>query len=220
MIMRYSKTLRAFCSLPVLTALLFLPACSSQTSLSSQTSQSDQHIEGKGYAFTGETEFGAVPDSTDPNLQSLVQITDPGLKAVLNYDQSKTMEIQQAELQIIDSKNQVIDSKTINVWIRPDQSPEIELISPTEPVSAAGFSIQNYVQATMLKGKQPVSLDWISSQDLVEGKPGYVLYDMKTGEPFNPGTPWVDGDYQFSIIASDGLGLSVLAGPLVFTLAG
>ncbi len=213
----HSKTLLAAC---LLAAALLLSACSNQASFSSQTSVSSQYTEGKGYAFTGETEFGVVPGVTDPDLQSLVHISDPELKAVLNYDQSKTMEIQQAELQIIDSKDQVIDSKTINVWIRSTQSPEIELIEPTKPVSAAGFSIQNYVHAAMLKGKQPVSLDWISSQDLVQGKPGYVLYDLNTGESFNPGTPWVDGDYQFSIVASDGLGLSVLAGPLVFTLAG
>ncbi len=214
--MKRFKTLSAY----LLTFAFLLSACSSETDPSSQTSSAVQNTERKGYVFTGETDFGVEPDSTDPDLQSLVQITDPSLKAVLNYDQSKTMEIQQAELQIIDSKDQVIDSETINVWIRSTQNPEIELTSPNEPVLTTDFSIQNYVHATLFKGGQPVSLDWISSQDLVEGKPGYVLYDLNTGEPFNPGTPWLDGDYQFSVIVSDGFGLSVLAGPLTFTLAG
>lgn len=214
--MKRFKTLSAY----LLTSAFLLSACSSETDPSSQTSSAVQNTERKGYVFTGETDFGVEPDSTDPDLQSLVQITDPSLKAVLNYDQAKTMEIQQAELQIIDSKDQVIDSETINVWIRSTQNPEIELASPNEPVLTTDFSIQNYVHATLFKGGQPVSLDWISSQDLVEGKPGYVLYDMNTGEPFNPGTPWLDGDYQFSVVVSDGFGLSVLAGPLTFTLAG
>lgn len=214
--MKYLHTLFGILLIPT---VLFTSACSNSSSFTSSSSAASESS-AVGYAFTGITEYGVEPDTIDPDLGSLVLITDPDLKAVLNYDQSKTMEVQQAELQVVDQNNQVVGSETVNVWIRSTENPAIELITPEGPVSAADFSIQNCVHAAMKRADQTVSLEWVSSQDLVSGKAGFVLYDLNTGLPINPGTPWLDGDYSLSVLVSDGSGLTVQAQPLAFTIAG
>lgn len=195
-----------------LLAAVFASACSSSNS-------SSQSSEDKGYAFTGESVF-TIDAYTTPDLSPLVQITNPDLQAVLlEYDPAKTNESQKAELQIVNQKDgKVVDSQEIDVIVQPTSAPKLEVISPTEPIHSTDLSMNDFVHAAVEQGEQTVPLDWVNFSDIVQGKPGYVLYDAETGEPFNPGTPWLTGEYQLYVVASDGMGLSTFGGPLSLTI--
>lgn len=176
--------------------------------------------ENQGYEWTGKKTIILSPLQDDIPYEEIVKITNDNLAVKADIDFSDA-HLQSIPVMVIDnSTGKVLSEQEISVKIESQNFPVIEVKFPDEAVFPAdSFVLEDYVN---IYGKYSgteldYSLPLISPIDLFSGKPGYILYSTDSGEPVSD-TVWVPGNYNLTILASDGYGKSIIRTGIEFEL--